>query len=194
MDNIDLQVNNTLQPEKGRLLISEPFLQDEYFSRSVVLLCEHNEEGSFGFVLNNYLDVDLHEISTNFPDIPARISLGGPVKNQNLYFIHTLGHQIPGSIPVASSIFLGGDYDVLLEKLNTDLSLLKNVRFFLGYSGWSPGQLDNELKEKSWLVLQNFNEMDIMDTNLDSIWKDLMAQQGGKYKMMSKFPLDPRLN
>ena len=189
-----MKPGNIYKPKRGDFLISEPFMNDPNFGRTVVYLCEHNEEGSFGFVLNNYLDVDLHEISTNFPDIPARISLGGPVKNQNLYFIHTLGHQIPGSIPVASSIFLGGDYDVLLEKLNTDLSLLKNVRFFLGYSGWSPGQLDNELKEKSWLVLQNFNEMDIMDTNLDSIWKDLMAQQGGKYKMMSKFPLDPRLN
>lgn len=194
MDTINLQVNNTLKPERGRLLISEPFLQDEYFSRSVVLLCEHNDEGSFGFVLNNYLEVDLHEVSTNFPDIPARISLGGPVKNQNLYFIHTLGNLIPGSAPIADSIYLGGDYDVLVNQLQNDLALLKHVRFFLGYSGWSSGQLESELKEKSWLVVETFDEKEIMDTNLDSIWKDLLAQQGGKYKMMSKFPLDPRLN
>lgn len=194
MKDLDLSVHNHIDPAKGKLLLSEPFLQDEYFSRSVILLCEHNEEGSFGFVLNNYLDIDLHEVSTNFPDIPARISLGGPVKNQNLYFIHSLGEMIPGSVLIADSIYMGGEYDILIEKILADLSLLKHVRFFLGYSGWNQGQLANELREKSWLVVDQFDSKQIMNTDYDSIWKDLMSSQGGKYEMMSKFPLDPRLN
>lgn len=191
---MDLTVDNRIDPTKGKILLSEPFLQDEYFSRSVVLLCEHNDEGSFGFVLNNYLDIDLHEVSTNFPNIPAKVSLGGPVKNQNLYFIHTLGDLIPGSSQVCESIYIGGDFDVLTEKLIADPSLLKHVRFFLGYSGWNHGQLQDELKEKSWLVLDNFDTHEIMDTDYENIWKELMSKQGGKYQMMSKFPLDPRLN
>jgi putative transcriptional regulator len=191
---LDLDVQNSLEPAKGRLLLSEPFMQDEYFSRAVVILCEHGEEGSFGFVLNNYLDIDLHEFSSNFPDIPARISLGGPVKNKNLYFIHTLGELIPNSIPVAHNIYLGGDYEVLIEKITENIDLLKHVRFFLGYSGWSSGQLDSELKEKSWLIVEEYDPQHIMDVEYDEIWKTMMAQQGGRYKMMSEFPLDPRLN
>jgi len=191
---LDLTVDNRINPTKGKLLLSEPFLQDEYFSRSVVLLCEHNDEGSFGFVLNNYLDIDLHEVSTNFPNIPAKVSLGGPVKNQNLYFIHTLGDLIPESSLICESIYIGGDFEVLSEKLMNDPSLLKHVRFFLGYSGWNHGQLQGELDEKSWLVLDKFDTQEIMDTEYENIWKELMSKQGGKYQMMSKFPLDPRLN
>lgn len=191
---LDLEVENTQEPAKGKLLLSEPFMQDEYFSRAVVILCEHNDEGSFGFVINNYLDIDLHQFSTNFPDIPARISLGGPVKNKNLYFIHTLGELIPNSMPVGQNIYLGGDYDVMVEKVTADRELLKHIRFFLGYSGWSSGQLASELKEKSWLVIDEYDPQHIMDVEFDEIWKELMAQQGGRYKMMSEFPLDPRLN
>ena len=191
---MDLTVNNNIEPTKGRLLLSEPFLQDEYFSRSVILLCEHNDEGSFGFVLNNYLDIDLYEVSTNFPNIPAKVSLGGPVKNQNLYFIHTLGNLIPDSTLICDTIYLGGDFEVLSKKLLDNPSLLEHVRFFLGYSGWNHGQLKEELTEKSWLVLDKFDTKEVMDTSYLDIWKDLMSQQGGKYKMMAEFPLDPRLN
>jgi putative transcriptional regulator len=191
---VDLNVKNTHKPAKGTLLLSEPFLQDEYFSRSVILLCEHNEESSFGFVLNNYLEVDLREISTNFPDIATRISLGGPVSNQNLYFIHTLGDKLPGSTLVTDSIYIGGNFDELVLLLQSKPELISCVRFFLGYSGWNEGQLDAELKENSWLVINEFKESEIMDSSYNDLWKDLITNQGGKYKMMANFPLDPRLN
>ena len=105
----DLNVYNTLDPKKGRLLITEPFMQNDYFHRSVILLCEHNEDGSFGFVLNNYTDVKLSEFE-NMHEVEGfcddfRISIGGPVSAKNLYYIHTLGDQLPDSIHVAGNIY-----------------------------------------------------------------------------------------
>ena len=96
----------TLAP--GNVLLSEPFLDDPYFGRKVVLLCEHNEEGSFGFVLNNYVDIDVDEVMDDLPKLNARISVGGPVKNGNLYYLHTR-EDIAESIPVMPGVFMGGN-------------------------------------------------------------------------------------
>lgn len=108
----DLKVHNQLKPAKGKILITEPFLDDEYFSRAVILLCEHNEEGSFGFVLNNFVDFKMNEL-TEFPEIDTKISLGGPVGTKNLYFIHTAGNLLDGSILISDGIYYGGDFNQL---------------------------------------------------------------------------------
>ena len=96
-----------LKPKRGRLLLSEPFLVDEYFKRSVVLLCDYNKEGAFGFVLNNYVTIKLNELIDDIPDFTTTISLGGPVNTNNLYFIHTLGKKLPGSSSLTDGIYIG---------------------------------------------------------------------------------------
>ncbi len=194
----DLNVYNTLDPKKGRLLITEPFMQNDYFHRSVILLCEHNEDGSFGFVLNNYTDVKLSEFE-NMHEVEGfcddfRISIGGPVSAKNLYYIHTLGDQLPDSIHVAGNIYAGGDFDLLKEKIANGQVTADQVRFFLGYSGWVEKQLNGELKQNSWLVADIDHSDDIMDVNNETIWKDYMQRQGGKYKVFANFPKDPALN
>ena len=123
---LDLNVYNTLVPKKGRLLITEPFLESEYFHRAVILLCEHNEEGTFGFVLNNYVDIDLSEFE-GVPEFETKISLGGPVSVKNLYYIHTLGEKLPGSIQVKDNLYAGGDFDILKEMIAA--SKLLTIRF-----------------------------------------------------------------
>ncbi len=170
----DLNVYNTLDPKKGRLLITEPFMQNDYFHRSVILLCEHNEDGSFGFVLNNYTDVKLSEFE-NMHEVEGfcddfRISIGGPVSAKNLYYIHTLGDQLPDSIHVAGNIYAGGDFDLLKEKIANGQVTADQVRFFLGYSGWVEKQLNGELKQNSWLE-------QILITQMIS-WMSTMRQFG----------------
>lgn len=190
---IDLTVHNKLKPKKGRLLITEPFEESEYFQRSVILLCEHNDDGSFGFVLNNYQDVKLDDFE-DLPEFDTRISTGGPVSTRNLYYIHTLGDQLEGSIPVAKGIYAGGDFEKLKEMMRNNEIKRNEVRFFLGYSGWVENQLDGEIKHNAWLVSEIKSVDQIMNVDNDHLWAELMADQGGKYKAFAHFPTNPGLN
>lgn len=190
---IDLNVYNSLEPQKGRLLITEPFLDSEYFHRTVILLCEHNEEGTFGFVLNKYVDIALSDFE-GIPEFDTRISMGGPVSTKNLYYIHTLGDKLPGSIQVVDNLYAGGDFEILKELIASNQIAHNQIRFFLGYSGWVEKQLEGELKNNSWLVADIKSIDDVMDVEYDNIWADYMQAMGGKYKAFAHFPKDASLN
>ncbi|MDX1444666.1 YqgE/AlgH family protein [Lishizhenia sp.] len=191
---MDLSFTNNSTPAKGKILISEPFLNDDYFGRSVILLCEHNEEGSFGFVLNNFIDLDLREVANNFPDIETKIGIGGPVETDNIYFIHSRPDVLKDSREVIPNIYIGGSYSELLHHLETGEIKPTEVRFFLGYSGWSPHQLDQELNEHAWLVT-DIKAKDIMDVHAgDTLWSKYLKKQGKKYAVMTSFPINPQDN
>ena len=194
MEPYDLNFKNNEKVKSGTILISDPFIDDKYFGRSVVLICSHNPEGSFGFVLNQYLDIDLHKADESFPDIQARLSLGGPVGKENLFFIHRLGSSIDGSTSLYNGIYYGGDYNQLRDLLLKSKKNRKDVRFFVGYSGWSPGQLELEIKEESWLPVNNISIDMIFDTSNDKIWEQSLEKQGRRFKIMSKFPRNPEEN
>jgi len=190
---IDFNPESRLRPEKGRILISEPFLSDPYFKRTVILLCEHNEEGSFGFVLNRYLDMGITRIMKEFPDVETKVGVGGPVQNQNLFFLHTLGDKLEGSKEVLDGVFMGGNFDILKVMIESGQIDEKEVRFFVGYAGWSAEQLDQELKEKSWIVAPA-NKGSVMSTSTDSLWGDSLKRLGKKYAHLANFPENPRYN
>lgn len=190
---IEFNPESKLRPEKGRILISEPFLSDPYFKRTVILLCEHNQEGSFGFVLNRYLDMGITRIMKEFPDVETKVGVGGPVQNQNLFFLHTLGDQLEGSKEVLDGVFMGGNFDILKLMIESGQIDEKEVRFFVGYAGWSADQLDQELKEKSWIVAPA-RKTSIMSTTTDSLWGDSLKSLGRKYAHLANFPENPRYN
>lgn len=195
MKKLNLNFRNNERPKRGSILISDPLLNDQYFSRSVVLLCEHNQEGSFGFVLNNYLEIDLHRIDNNFPDIQARISIGGPVHRENLFFIHSFdAGTIPESVQVAEGIFYGGDFDILATLLRDFPETRNKARFFVGYSGWSIGQLNEEIDEKSWITVSNIPKDLVFDTQNDNLWKTCLEMQGDSFKLFTTFPRNPQDN
>ena len=182
-----------IKARKGKVLLAEPFLDDPYFKRTVILLCEHNEEGSFGFVLNNYIDIELDQVMDELPTFSTRISLGGPVNNSNLYYLHTLGEQIGDSVEVMDGIYMGGDFEILKKKLKLGQVQKDEVRFFVGYSGWSPNQLDTELSSKSWFVA-NVKPKLLMNTDVTDLWKKVMGSMGSKGSMIANLPDDPSLN
>lgn len=190
---LDLSFKNSNKPTVGSVLISDPFLDEDYFRRSVVLICDHNDEGTFGFVLNNYLDIDLHEVDSDFPDIQARISVGGPVETQSLFFIHSFGKEIEGAVAINDSLFFGGDYEQV-QLLLKDPSNKNRIRFFLGYSGWSKDQLKGELKENSWIVASNITANEILNTSNEKFWEYCLEKQGERFKTISKFPINPQNN
>ena len=190
---IDFNPKSKFKPGKGKLLISEPFLGDPYFKRTVILLCEHNDEGSFGFVLNRYIDMSITKIMKEFPNIETKVGVGGPVQNQNLFFLHTEGELLEGSTEIMDGVFMGGNFDILKIMIESGKIKSENVRFFIGYSGWASNQLESELREKSWIVAPA-KKRDIMDTENDSLWAKSLKKLGKKYAHLANFPENPRYN
>ncbi len=194
MKKLDLSFHNKQKAVQGCVLLSDPFTQDSYFSRSAVLLCRHNKKETFGFVLTNYIEIDLHKLDENLPEIITKISFGGPVEKDNLFYIHTFGKEIEGAEQIIDTLYFGGDYEMLFELIKADPKRINEVRFFIGYAGWDFDQLNNEMKDHSWIAVTNITEKEILSTSSDHFWKDCMTKQGSKFEMISNFPLNPNEN
>jgi len=193
LDNLITIRSNDVAPRGGRILISEPFMYDFYFGRSVVLLAQHGEEGSFGIIVNKPLKLRFNDVVKDFPDYEGQIYLGGPVKSDSLFFIHTLGEEIDDSLEILKGLYWGGDLENVKELLSMKRLTDQNIRFFLGYSGWSPRQLEAELKRNSWAV-SSTNAHLIMNTVPEKLWKMSLFQLGKEYSRWATYPSDPGLN
>ena len=184
---------NKLKPLAGRLLISEPFLHDDYFRRAVVLIAEHNEKGTVGFILNKPLDILVTEAIPDFPEYDKVAFFGGPVQRDQLYFVHTAGEKIEGSFPIGKDLFWLGDFDIVKQKIEDKEITSKEIRFFIGYAGWEPGQLEKELKEKSWFVSKCDNDL-IFNVDSSMMWTEAVKKMGDAFAPMANFPEDPSMN
>lgn len=184
---------NKLLPEKGRLLISEPFLPDPNFERTVVLLCEHSEEGSFGFVINKPAIVKVPEVMDDLSNFDHELFVGGPVQQDTLHFIHSYA-QIEDGVEIRKGIFWGGNFEQVLLLATTSQLDPGHIKFFLGYSGWSAGQLEQELEQDSWIVCDFAESQLLFDANSSVIWRRALENMGGRFAVYSKYPNDPRLN
>lgn len=183
-----------LKPKKGNLLIAEPaILGDLSFNRSIILLADHNDEGSVGFILNKPLEYKLDELIPEI-SVPFTVYNGGPVEQDNLYFIHTVPDMIPNSIEISRGIYWGGDFNTVIEAINTNELNENNVRFFLGYSGWDADQLLNELSSNSWILTENIYDSSIIKKSDIGFWKEKMLELGGEYSIWSNAPEDPSFN
>lgn len=190
---IDLKVYNNVSPEKGKVLITEPFLEDDYFERSIVLICEHNDEGSFGFVLTNDSELILSDI-LDVENGESKIYVGGPVGKEHLYFIHSLGNEIDDSIHIIGDLYMGGDFEQIKSKIALGLIDDSKIKFFVGYSGWVKNQLEGELKQNAWLVSDIIDEAALLNDDSKTLWATYMKNKGGKYKAFAQFPTDHKLN
>jgi len=184
---------NHIAPQQGHILIAEPFLAGSYFNRSIIILASYNENGAIGFILNKKVDYPVEDLFVNFPDFDSEIHIGGPVGTDSVYFIHSLGDAIPGSIHIKENLYWGGDFDTLKMQIKLGLVNSQQVRFFLGYSGWEAGQLEEEIKENSWLVTE-VPQADLMTIDENSMWAESVRAMGGKYKMWENFPENPLMN
>lgn len=180
--------------QKGQLLIAEPsIIGDLSFNRSVILLADHNEEGSVGFILNKPLEYTITDL---IPEIDASFVIynGGPVEQDNLYFIHTVPELITNSIEISSGIFWGGDFELTKILINEGKINKEDIRFFLGYTGWSANQLEEELHANSWIVTKNEYKSSILSKSSKQFWKEKIIEQGGEYIIWSNAPENPLLN
>ncbi len=182
-----------ISPAKGTLLIANPFLKDPNFIRTVIFLCENVKEGTFGFVLNKQFQKTLDELIPDL-EMPAfPVYSGGPVQPDSLHFLHQYPDLISGGVEVFDGVYWGGNFESLQIHLrNNDISRDK-IRFFIGYSGWTEGQLDTEMKEDSWITVKATRKL-IFETSAEETWKESLHFLGGDYKMMANYPIDPQLN
>ena len=192
LDFLKIKTNNK-KPEIGKILISEPFNQDFYFKRSIILLADYHKDGAMGFVLNNPRKQKITDVLNDFPSFDSNIYIGGPVQENQLFFIHTLGDQLlPDSIHITENIYFGGSYLKIKELIREGLVKNNQIKFFIGYSGWSANQLENELKNNYWLV-ENIDKEKIFSNEKD-IWKDILQNLEPKYQMWTNFPENPDMN
>lgn len=182
-----------VEPARGILLIADPFLKDPNFLRSVVFLCEHKDEGSFGFVLNRQYENTLDELIPELKGHKLPVYYGGPVQADSIHFLHQYPDEIPGGQEVMKGVYWGGEFDAVVNLIKTQETDDGKIRFFIGYSGWSEGQLAEEIIEKTWLTVKANRKL-VFHQKHEQIWKDALKHLGGDYEMMVHFPIDPQLN
>ncbi len=161
--------------------------------RTVVLICEHRQEGSLGFVLNKSFNYELGDLIKNAEGIRFPLFDGGPVQKDTLHFLHQCPDRVSGGIEVIDGIFWGGDFEEVLSLLKDKKINKDEIRFFLGYSGWGEGQLSGELEEKSW-ILREASKRFVFSMSTPQIWKAALKDLGGEYSQMINYPIDPQLN
>jgi putative transcriptional regulator len=180
-------------PEKGKILISEPFLPDTFFNRTIVYLADHTPEGSVGFILNKKLEIKVCDAISGFDSWEEFLSMGGPVAPDTLHYLHKLGDMIPKSVWVDEKIFWGGDIDFIRDLIKKGKINSSQIRFFLGYSGWSAGQLERELKENSWVIAKVKTDI-VLNDPVANNWKRVLRSLNNKYRIWADFPESPDMN
>ncbi len=186
---------NHVVPARGKILISEPFLCDYMFGRSVILLIDHTKDGVIGLVMNKPLSIMLNEIIDDFKDYGEDIPIykGGPLSMDTLFYLHTLP-GIPGSLQIGEGFYVNGDFNAVKAYIRTHESIKGVIRFFLGYSGWGYEQLHQEIKENTWFISKTNREFLMDEEASPLLWEKTLSTLGGKYKMWARFPQVPSLN
>ncbi len=185
---------NYVTAAAGRLLISEPFMMDPNFKRSVILLTEYADAGAIGFILNHQSEYLLGDILPDISWSEMPVYVGGPVAANTLHFIHCSPEKIEGGIEICDGIFWGGDFE-MVKQLVADYQLDETeVKFFMGYSGWTPDQLNDELNENSWIVAEKCGASTIFNNSEQNMWKEVVIGLGQRFAHIANFPENPQLN
>ena len=180
--------------EKGKILIAEPsVIGDISFNRSIILLVEHGNNGSIGFILNKPMNLNISDL---IPEIESNFKIynGGPVQQDNLYFIHKLSDLIPESIMISAGLYWSGNFEYVLKLIKKGEINKNDIRFFLGYSGWDSNQLNNELNNNTWILSENSHNKNIITAVDEVFWKNKMLDLGGEYSLWSNAPEHPSHN
>lgn len=184
-------------PRPGALLVSEPFLREDYFRHSVITLVEY-EFGStaMGVVMNHPTGYHLHSLIEGVrrkEEIP--VFCGGPLSCDRLFFMHTLGNEIiPETNEVAPGLFMGGDFKAMKQYVNAGYPIEGYIRFFIGYSGWSREQLDEELASKVWAVAECEETHRLLTGSNDSYWHRYVRSLGDDFRCWLYHPCNPQCN
>lgn len=179
---------------KGHFLISTPEIDSGIFFRSVVLLCEHNSGGTLGVVVNKPLDLSIPQELLELGEIAnpnLTLCNSGPVQTNQLMLLHSGQKDLQNTLEVADGVFLGGDIEFLQKAVADPQG--PYIKLCFGYAGWSPGQLEREFIDGSWL-LHPARSCHIFHTPAKLLWRTLLQEMGGRYATLSMIPDDLTLN
>jgi len=183
-----------LEPSVGKLLISEPFLMDPNFKRSVVLITEHQEEGTVGFILNQRSTLILSDLIPELGEADFPVYIGGPVGTDTVHFMHRCYDKLNGGEEIAKGVYWGGNFETLKILISNGLIETSEIKFFIGYSGWGAEQLKNELKENTWIVSDSYHPDVVFSNDEEDLWREVIINLGPKFAHVSNFPSNPNLN
>ena len=187
--------SNKATPRQGSLLVSAPFLKDYHFARSVVLVVEHNDEGSMGIVMNKNFSnlMTLNELVPELASIPPiPLYKGGPVGRDTLFYLHTFSY-LKDALPLGNGLYVNGDFEQMKRYILAGGETQGMVRFFMGYAGWQRGQLTQEIEANTWMV-SNDSQVNLLNMYLRDLWKESLCDMGGKYAVWSRYPKYPIMN
>ena len=172
----------------GAILLAEPFMLDPNFKRAAVFMCDHGKDGSIGFVINRPLNHRINSSLEDFPDFEAEVFFGGPVEPETtLHYLHNVGDLLEGSIKVSNGVYWGGDFEKLKFLISSELINPNNIRFFLGYTGWGEGQLEEEMSTGSWVIADaDANYLFKMEPT--QLWQEIMEKKGSIYTVIAQMP------
>lgn len=174
--------------------MAEPFMQDANFRRAVVLVTDHtDDEGTVGFIINKPLAVRITDLVEDFPEIDALAYFGGPVSTNTIHYMHNVGMLLDGSTEIGPGVYWGGEFDKLKFLIGQELITSENIRFFVGYTGWSPGQLIEELDSGSWLTTEVHANY-VFKSKPSRLWNQVMHHKGDLYSILAQLPEQPNLN
>ena len=178
--------------QKGKLLVAEPYMLDPNFRRGVVLLCDHQKDGSFGFILNKPIEMNISDLLSSFPDFKCEVFYGGPVQTDTIHYLHTKGDMINDSIEVLDGVYWCADFEQIKDAIQYGQILPLEIRFYVGYSGWGEGQLVNEQSHFSWLTAEGESQF-IFNDDWKNLWQKVLESQGGTYHIIGQMG-QPQLN
>jgi len=179
---------NRIKLKKGSFLVSQPFMVDNNFRRTVIFLAEYNDEGALGFIINRPLEYKADELIEDFPDFDVNAFFGGPVETNTLHYIHRMGNVLDNSIEIKKGIFWGGDFEKLKVLISSNLITPKDLKFYVGYTGWSPGQLEDEIIHGSWVVVPADTNFIFNYSDEDTLWKKVLENMGDNFKIIAQIP------
>lgn len=182
-----------MEVKSGNILIAEPFMAEPYFKRAVILVCEHEQHGTTGFMINKPIQMKMESLILDFPKTSAPVYKGGPVATDTVHYLHNVGNMLDDSIEICNGVYWGGDFRKLKFLIENELIKENNIRFFVGYSGWSEGQLEEELKEGSWIV----GDMDanyLFKTKPFVMWQKVLFDKGDTFTVISQISDEPQYN
>ncbi|MBB4077936.1 putative transcriptional regulator [Lewinella aquimaris] len=181
------------QIKNGTILLAEPFMLDPNFKRSTVLVVEHNPEGSLGFIMNRRVNMRVDALAKEFPEFDAPVYFGGPVGTDTVHYLHRKGDLLEGSDEVMEGIFWGGNYEKLRFLIDQKLITPYDIRFFVGYSGWSDSQLQEELEGGSW-VTARMDPNYLFKSDPEKLWSQVMENKGDTFSVIASMREEPSYN
>jgi putative transcriptional regulator len=171
----------------GKIMIAEPFMLDPHFRRAVVLLTNHETDGSVGFILNKMLDMKINDVLAEFPEFNAPLFYGGPVQTDSIHYLHNIGELLDGSTRISAGVYWGGDWEQLKFLIESKLVEPKHIRFFVGYSGWGEGQLRVEMDDGSWII-SDMHANYLFNAQPHTLWRTVLQHKGEAFSVIADMP------